>query len=236
LGTYEPYDLVVGADGFRSRVRDLVFLAGESSTVHLGCHAAAYVIPKSRASFPRDALVSMSGVGFTAAAYSLADGSVATFFAHRARGWIEDRASRACRHELESVYRGRGHILDGLLDSFPGDGDLYFDDVVQIRTLRWSDARVVLVGDAAGCASLLAGQGASLAMVGARVLAAELARRPSDVSGALDAYEARASSHRSAPASGGAQCDLVLTANAPGCEWWRRSDLALGAIRAAGRA
>jgi 2-polyprenyl-6-methoxyphenol hydroxylase-like FAD-dependent oxidoreductase len=190
-GAYEAYDLVVGADGFHSRIRQLAFLAGESSTVFLGGHSAAYVIPRSIKGVGADGFVSMSGAGFTASAYPLADDRVATFFLHRAPGWLEERTPAACRRELESVYRGKGWILDALLNEFPADGDVYFDDVAQIDTLRWSDGRVVLVGDAAGCVSLLAGQGASLAMFGAYVLARELDNRRADVPGALEAYEAR---------------------------------------------
>jgi 2-polyprenyl-6-methoxyphenol hydroxylase-like FAD-dependent oxidoreductase len=82
-------------------------------------------------------------------------------------------------------------VLDELLDAFPRDGNVYFDDVLQLEAKRWSVGRVVLVGDAAGCVSLLAGQGASLAMYGAYVLAHELAREPGNVPGALERYEAR---------------------------------------------
>ena len=82
-------------------------------------------------------------------------------------------------------------MLDQLLDRFPRDGNVYFDDVVQIDAARWSEGRVVLLGDAAGCVSLLAGQGASLAVYGGYVLAQELARSGSDVEGALRRYEAR---------------------------------------------
>lgn len=55
----------------------------------------------------------------------------------------------------------------------------------------WSLGRVVLVGDACQCVSLLAGQGASLAMAGAYVLAERLAKAGSDVPGALARYERR---------------------------------------------
>ncbi len=54
--------------------------------------------------------------------------------------------------------------------------DLYFDRVSQIRMDTWSQGRVALVGDAAFCPSLLAGQGSALAMIGAYVLAGELSR------------------------------------------------------------
>jgi 2-polyprenyl-6-methoxyphenol hydroxylase-like FAD-dependent oxidoreductase len=54
---------------------------------------------------------------------------------------------------------------------------------------RWSLGRVTLIGDACHCVSLLAGQGASLAMASAYILADELAKSRSDVAGALAHYE-----------------------------------------------
>jgi 2-polyprenyl-6-methoxyphenol hydroxylase-like FAD-dependent oxidoreductase len=82
-------------------------------------------------------------------------------------------------------------ILDALDDS----GDLYFDRVSQIRMDpgpgSWTRGRVSLVGDAACCVSLLAGQGAALAMVAAYVLAGELHRSPGDYARALERYQER---------------------------------------------
>ncbi len=56
--------------------------------------------------------------------------------------------------------------------------DLYFDSVEQMRMPAWISGRVALVGDAAYAPSLLTGQGSSLALIGACVLASELARHP----------------------------------------------------------
>jgi 2-polyprenyl-6-methoxyphenol hydroxylase-like FAD-dependent oxidoreductase len=190
-GASESFDLVVAADGFRSRVRNLAFLAGETMPVYFGCHTAAYVAERPIAGLEADALVSMSAPGLSAAAYPIRGGRTATFFVHRATSRLVDRSPEACRLELEATYRGQGWVLDELLDAFPGDGNVYFDDVAQLEAKRWSVGRVVLVGDAAGCVSLLAGQGASLAMYGAYVLAQELAREPGDIPGALERYEVR---------------------------------------------
>lgn len=52
------------------------------------------------------------------------------------------------------------------------------DRASQIRMPSWSRGRMALIGDAAACPSLLAGQGSALAMVEAYVLAAELNRSP----------------------------------------------------------
>jgi 2-polyprenyl-6-methoxyphenol hydroxylase-like FAD-dependent oxidoreductase len=67
--------------------------------------------------------------------------------------------------------------------------EIYFDRVSQIRMDTWSEGRVGLVGDAAFCLSLLAGQGAALAMVAAYVLAGELRRTPSEPQTAFHRYE-----------------------------------------------
>jgi 2-polyprenyl-6-methoxyphenol hydroxylase-like FAD-dependent oxidoreductase len=190
-GDTQSYDLVVGADGVHSRIRDLTFLSSEAVTVPLHCHTAAYVVPGRLSALPADAFVSLSAPGITAAAYPLREGRTATFFLHDAADTLIDRTPEACRSELESVYRGRGWVLDQLLDAFPREGAVYFDDVVQVDAGRWNDGHVVLLGDAAGCVSLLAGQGASLAVYGAFVLAQELARARDGLEEALRRYEAR---------------------------------------------
>jgi 2-polyprenyl-6-methoxyphenol hydroxylase-like FAD-dependent oxidoreductase len=53
--------------------------------------------------------------------------------------------------------------------------DVFFDGVSQIHIPRWSSGRVALVGDAAYAPSFLTGQGTSLALVGAYMLAGHLA-------------------------------------------------------------
>jgi 2-polyprenyl-6-methoxyphenol hydroxylase-like FAD-dependent oxidoreductase len=69
--------------------------------------------------------------------------------------------------------------------------DLYFDSVSQIRMAAWSKGRVVLVGDAAYCPSLLAGEGAGFALADAYLLAGELQRVSEDYVLAYRAYEQR---------------------------------------------
>jgi 2-polyprenyl-6-methoxyphenol hydroxylase-like FAD-dependent oxidoreductase len=68
--------------------------------------------------------------------------------------------------------------------------NLYFDRVSQIRLKRWSKGRVALVGDAAFCPSLLAGQGSALAMTASYVLAGELAQCDAGYAQGLERYEA----------------------------------------------
>jgi 2-polyprenyl-6-methoxyphenol hydroxylase-like FAD-dependent oxidoreductase len=70
-------------------------------------------------------------------------------------------------------------------------GDIYFDRVSQIRMDHWSKGRIVLIGDAAACVSLMAGEGSGLAMAEAYVLAGELHQCAGDHSAAFARYERR---------------------------------------------
>ena len=92
---------------------------------------------------------------------------------------------------LRSEFGDVGWECPKILNVLDGVDDLYFDVVSQIRLDRWSRGRTALVGDAAACVSLLAGEGTGLAMTEAYVLAGELARARGDYRRAFDAYETR---------------------------------------------
>ena len=79
------------------------------------------------------------------------------------------------------------HVLD-LLDGMEQTEDLFFDTVSQIRMDQWHRGRVVLVGDSAFAPSFLSGQGTSIAVIGAYVLATELVAQ-ADPLAAFAAYE-----------------------------------------------
>src|SRR6185312_7612602 len=62
------------------------------------------------------------------------------------------------------------------LAAAPDPHDIYYDVVAQTEMPHWHRDRVVLIGDAAYAVSLLAGQGASLAVAGAAALGDVLAK------------------------------------------------------------
>ena len=140
---------------------------------------------------PDDAFLMPSGAGWSAAAYPVRGGEIATFFLYATDGWLEARTAAACQEALERHFRGRTEVVDDLLDEFPRGGDVFFDDVAQVEVGKWSRPGVTLVGDACGCVSLLGGQGASMAMAGAYILAQEITRAPGDLARSLDRYERR---------------------------------------------
>ena len=95
------------------------------------------------------------------------------------------------RAVLRSIFGGLGWECDRVLAAMDAAPEVYFDRVSQIRLPRWTPGRTALVGDAAACVSLLAGEGTGLAMAEAYGLAAELAAHAGDHAAAFAAYERR---------------------------------------------
>jgi 2-polyprenyl-6-methoxyphenol hydroxylase-like FAD-dependent oxidoreductase len=188
-GSSDSYDLVVGADGVHSRVRQLVF-GGESQFFrYLGYETLAFVADPADLCIQRDAFETMTVPGRQVAVYPIRDGRIATFFIHRARLPSPSYSSTVARATLHDVYRDLDWLVPRLLECADRTDDLYFDAVAQIEMPRWSRGRVVLLGDAAWCLSLLAGQGASMAVAGAVLLDDALAESGAEVESALARYE-----------------------------------------------
>ncbi|MEU5237552.1 FAD-dependent monooxygenase [Streptomyces lydicus] len=90
---------------------------------------------------------------------------------------------------LAETFAGNGWESDRLLEDMRYAPDFYFDSVGQVHMDTWSRGRVALIGDAAYCPSSLSGMGSGLALVGAYVLAGELAAAHGDHRVAFERYE-----------------------------------------------
>ena len=189
-------DLVVGADGLHSRVRRIAF--GEDARFErpMGCHVAAFEVPGYR---PRDdrLYVAHSAPGRYIARFPVRGDRMLFFMLCRDEylagsdhdGGDGDEAAR--RSALVRAFSGMGWETPAILSALADCDELYLDRVSQVRMDRWTCGRVALLGDAAACPSLIAGEGAGFALAEASVLAGELGARPGDVAAALAGYEAR---------------------------------------------
>jgi 2-polyprenyl-6-methoxyphenol hydroxylase-like FAD-dependent oxidoreductase len=187
-GAERVFHLVVGADGLHSPTRDAIL--GASAVRPLGYWTAAFTAPDYPHRDP-GAYVSFTQVGRQVARYALRDGSSAFFFFFRApRGRARPPDDLAEQKALIRAAYGDGWECPEILDRLDSCDEIYMDSVAQVEAPAWSKGRVALVGDAAYCPSLLAGEGASFAMAGAYVLAGELARTPDDPADAFRRYEA----------------------------------------------
>lgn len=190
-GASESFDCVVGADGLHSGVRSLVFGPEERYERFLDYAVAAFTLPDYR---PRDegVYVAHAVPGRQIARFSLRDGSTMFLLvvADPNARKIDPRDVHAHKHYLRAAFSGVGWEWPQVSRELAYCETLYFDRVSQICMPAWSKGRVVLLGDAAHAPSLLAGQGAGLAIIGAYVLAGELART-GDQTRALQRYEAR---------------------------------------------
>jgi 2-polyprenyl-6-methoxyphenol hydroxylase-like FAD-dependent oxidoreductase len=166
-------DLLVGADGVHSAVRRLVFGDEARFLRYLGFHTAAFVFtdPQIQAATGNRFCLTDS-IDRQMAFYGLRDGRVATFAVHRAADPLLPGDPRA---ELQKAYATLGWLVPRALTHCPPAESIYYDQVAQVVMPRWSRGRVVLVGDSCYAVSLLAGQGASLGIMGAYVLGEQLA-------------------------------------------------------------
>nr|WP_264085165.1 FAD-dependent monooxygenase [Kibdelosporangium phytohabitans] len=186
-GADRRFDLVVLADGLRSRTRDLVF-ADIARTRSFGLYVAYFTIPRAEsdgrwarwynAPGRRVVLLRPDNLGTTRASLS---------FLHPRAG-LDRLQAPAQQDFLRRHYATAGWETTRVLDNMGDSPDFYFESVGQMHLTRWSRGRIAVVGDAAYCASPLSGMGTSLALVGAYVLAGELSRHP-DHRDAFHAYE-----------------------------------------------
>ncbi|WP_020579274.1 FAD-dependent monooxygenase [Actinopolymorpha alba] len=188
-GTTEDADLLIGADGLHSRVRELVFGPEREFRRDLNHLIAAFTVDELPAGVRERAFTSVAAVGRTMSFAHLGPGRMAAFFTHGSPDPDAELAMGA-RAALTRAYGDLGWIVPDLLAGLDSGSPVYFDSVSQMVVDQWIRGRVVLLGDAAWCVTLFAGYGASLALGGADRLGLALEHQPADIPAALRAWDA----------------------------------------------
>lgn len=188
-GPERSFDLVIGADGLHSKVRDVAFGKEAKFINHLGLYIAIFTTPN------------YMDLGMDGLYYGTLGKRVGIFGARKS---TEARASFYFASDpLNYDRRNIGEQKQIIRDRFAGEEwqvprllqlmndatDFYFDSISQIKMDSWSKGRVALIGDAAHCGSPMSGMGTSMAIIGAYVLAGELKEADGDHSVAFARYE-----------------------------------------------
>ena len=186
-GRSDAFDLVIVAEGVGSATRDLIF-PDENDPRWMDLTIAYFTIPRTadddrmwrwyNAPGGRSISLRPDQHGTTRAMLSI----------QQPRGGEQDWSVERQKAYLSERFADAGWQAERVLAAMATTDDFYFDVLRQVRMPRWSAGRVVLTGDAAWCATPLAGIGTTLAITGAYVLASEL-RRTDDIATALAAYE-----------------------------------------------
>jgi 2-polyprenyl-6-methoxyphenol hydroxylase-like FAD-dependent oxidoreductase len=190
------FDLVVGADGLHSNVRRLVFGDESRFSAFIGAYLGVLTLPNA---FGLDGeLVMHVGIGRTAGMYGARHlGDARALFLFRSERELDYHRHDVPRQKelLRGAFGGAHPDVDDWLDELDRTPAFYFDSITQLRMDSWSRGRVTLVGDAGYCPGPAVGGSTSLAVVGAYVLAGELARAGGDHERAFPAYERAMAEH-----------------------------------------
>ncbi len=187
-GAPRRFDVVVGADGLHSGVRQLVF--GDVPERFLGSYLAVVSVPKSLA---REG--EMTGyfepdrVAMVYTADHLEDARAVFLFRTAMPLDYDHRDVPRQQRQLRDAFAGVSVEVDRWLAEIERTPTFYFDAITQLEMAEWSRGRVTLVGDAGYCPGPAVGGSTSLAVYGAYVLAGELARAGGDYTAAFEAYE-----------------------------------------------
>jgi 2-polyprenyl-6-methoxyphenol hydroxylase-like FAD-dependent oxidoreductase len=196
-GDRRRFDLVVGADGLHSALRAMVFGPHEQFLRHLGHVLAFYSVPNE---FGLDRWLleyqdQESGRSALLRPIQDATRAMAMFYFASADFDVDYRDIAAQKVLLRERMAGLGWLASDILAYLDDTPDFYLDQVAQVVMDRWSSGRVVLLGDAAFSSSPMSGQGTGLALVGAYLLAGELAAAGWDTDTGFARYEARMRSY-----------------------------------------
>ena len=181
--TQEVFDLVIGADGVKSSVREMVF--GKKFMHHYGWRVWMWWIPYDWARLHN--LNSYYGNGKVCATLPFLNTSVAILFAKVPPRSIDEPGKI---QDAKIFFKDFCEDAQKIVDSMPVSEEIYHDNITYVKMPHWYKGNVVLIGDAQHAVSPVTGMGASMAMEDALVLVEEL-RRNTDIQKSLSNFARR---------------------------------------------
>ncbi|CAK4031791.1 related to salicylate 1-monooxygenase [Lecanosticta acicola] len=191
-------DAVIAADGWASRTRKLAFGANVSKDAvkDLGQWAAWFTIPRSEtdsrwarwynAPGKRMMLLRPDNESVSRTSLWIMPPQDDKTMDHMAKASTPDQKAH-----WSQLFKDAGWEAQRVLRGLQAADDFYMQKIAQVKMPRWSSGRVALAGDAGYCPSPISGMGTTVALVGAYVLAGEIANHPNDLARAFEAYETR---------------------------------------------
>ena len=191
-GSSEEFDLLVGADGQGSRIRRALLPEGQDPYWRTGIHMAYWFVPRIASDGRiRDTYLAPGGRQIMRRSHNATE--TQAYFVKRESSAEFSAIHRRPVEEQQAFWAGRfadaGWQVQRFIDGMKTSPFFYSQEIAQVRIDHWAEGRVVLVGDAAHCASPYSGMGISGGLVGAYVLAGQINRHPDDLPAALKNYE-----------------------------------------------
>ncbi|MGW5224742.1 FAD-dependent monooxygenase [Nocardia niigatensis] len=189
-GATERFDLVVGADGVHSAVRRLAFGPEEQFSTYLGGYASFFTIPTPDGMKPgwfAMHSVPSAAVGIRPDRDPRTAKAILTLRTPENPALRRDTAAQ--QQLITDMLADAGWHAPAVLEAMATAPDFYFDVLARIDMPNLAAGRVTLAGDAGYCGSPMTGMGTAMALVGAYLLAGEIASTPDDLAGALARYQ-----------------------------------------------
>ncbi len=190
-GSRHDFDLVIGADGLHSNTRTLAYGDLDGIEKYIGYCFSGFTI-RDLSLLDNGTMVFNAPGKLAALVLSKGDDFATCLmaFKYASSPFNEKLTDRQKRELTASMFDGMGWRIPEFVECMWRSDDLFFDSMSQIHMPSWSTGRVALVGDAAHATSFLSGQGSSMALVSAYMLAGEIATNNS-FSDAFARYESR---------------------------------------------